>query len=156
MSPLESSLPRSSEICFLCDAMLGRLARYLRMMGYNTLYTEEEDSAILSKLESTPNCVLLTRDKLLCERARWRCFYITSDKIKDQLIQLSLETGIILKLPKVPTRCTLCNGPLEYVGWTRDRELWVCKSCGQPYWKGSHTRRVEAFLKSLREMLSVP
>ena len=143
------------KVCFLCDAMLSKLARYLRMMGFNTIYSEEEDEEILKKGRSE-GCILLTRDKLLCERYGSYCIFLASGRIKDQLLQLALELGLKLSLARPPRRCTLCNAPLRYLGRIGGRELWVCVRCGQHYWYGSHTRRIESFLSSLKSILSVP
>jgi len=130
--------------------MLGKLSRYLRMMGYSVIYTQESDDKILEMLD---DCLLLTRDKHLCERAGWRCIYIASGNIKDQLAQLHLELGLDLRLPPRPSRCSICNSPLAYKGKVKDREIWVCPQCGQPYWYGSHVMRVEAVLGDISQKL---
>ena len=130
--------------------MLGRLARYLRILGYSAVYTQEEDEDILKSLGE---CLLLTRDKGLCERAGSKCVYIASDKLEDQLAQLKLELGIDLTLPERPVRCSLCNAPLVYKGKVGDRELWVCPKCGQPYWYGSHIRNISKLLERINKTL---
>ncbi|HIH90717.1 TPA: hypothetical protein HA337_05265 [Desulfurococcaceae archaeon] len=130
--------------------MLGRLARYLRIMGYSTKYSVEEDEKIL---EGLGDCILLTRDKGLCSKAGPNCVYISSGDLKEQLAQLRLEIGLPLRLPERPLRCSVCNGPLEYVGKVGDRELWRCKVCGQPYWMGSHIKRIKRTLEEVNKTL---
>jgi uncharacterized protein with PIN domain len=135
--------------------MLGKLARYLRILGYDTIFTQEDDLRILNFFKSS-KCVLLTRDKFLCKRAGDRCFFVKSDKLGEQLLQLALEVGICLKLPKRPLRCTLCNSPLMRARYLKDRgEVWKCPKCGQHYWKGSHIRNIEKLLERLRREMAL-
>ncbi len=133
---------------FVCDAMLGKLARFLRVLGYDTLYTQEKDELILKKYKDR---ILLTKDKELCKRFEGHCIYIHSQDVKEQLEELHITLGLPLKMPERPLRCSLCNTELVYVGKTRDRDLWVCPKCGQPYWKGSHTERMERMFRNIRK-----
>ncbi|UXD22415.1 hypothetical protein IPA_04515 [Ignicoccus pacificus DSM 13166] len=135
--------------------MLGKLARYLRILGYDTIFTEEEDNKILDIYRSK-NCVLLTRDKLLCERAGRYCFFIKSSNIGEQLMQLAMDIGVKLCLPKEPIRCTICNAPLTKLGYVEKHGMvWRCPRCGQHYWYGSHIINIEKFLSSTRKRLSL-
>ncbi len=143
--------PTLTEPCFLADAMLGKLARYLRILGYSVIYTQEDDSNIVRDY-SASRCIVLTRDKFLCQRLARNCVYLSSSKVKDQLIELKLKTGIKYRLPIEPKRCSLCNAPLKYLGKVRDREIWVCSKCGQPYWRGSHIIRIERTISEVNAL----
>ncbi|WP_157058742.1 Mut7-C RNAse domain-containing protein [Ignicoccus islandicus] len=140
-----------TEPCFLADAMLGKLTRYLRILGYSAEYTQEEDSKIVQRFKKS-RCIILTRDKFLCQRLPRNCVYVNSIDVKNQLIELKLKTGIRYELPITPKRCSLCNAPLRRIGVMGDREVWVCTKCGQPYWRGSHIRRIENVIREINMM----
>ena len=100
---------------FILDGMLGRLARWLRIAGYDTLYymDMDDDSLIEESLES--NRALLSRDSELIQRAKKRdieAHLIKSEIIHEQLKQVKQEIGLTLN-PSI-SRCPTCNGPLAY------------------------------------------
>lgn len=131
---------------FLLDVMLGKLATYLRMCGYDTAYALdsgiENDDAILA-LAETENRTLLTRDAQLAAQAS-DALLLTERDIEDQLRELR-DAGVDLTLPDRPRRCSACNGcvdrvdkqaPPEHV--PDDVESFRCRDCGQWFWRGSH------------------
>ena len=134
---------------FLCDAMLGKLARYLRMCGYDTAYTldrgAETDGAI-GDLARREDRTLLTRDADLAARTAG-ALLLTERDIEAQLRELG-DAGVSLSLPETPTRCGRCNGALARVDGVAstpddtpdpaETPLWRCVECGQYFWKGSH------------------
>lgn len=142
----------------LLDVMLGRLATYLRMCGYDVEYALdtgegdrtnevdlEDDETILEYVAESDR-LLLTRDRELASRCE-ASVLLTEREISDQLEELS-AAGFDLTLPETPVRCGVCNGSLsamstepdlpEYVPWERLDEVWRCEDCGQFFWKGSH------------------
>lgn len=140
---------------FLADEMVGRLARYLRIVGCDTVYARGlEDDEIVRAAERDAR-VVLTRDRALARRAP-HALLLTSPSIADQW------RAVVRAFPDVPTeptfaRCTVCNGTLRYadpgespggdgrVPWDRVRQglpLYRCEDCGHLYWEGSHTRHV--------------
>ena len=146
---------------FLLDAMLGTLATYLRMCGYDAAYalddgraTEADDELLRSAREE--DRTLLTRDVELADRAGDRGYLLHSREVEDQLRTLR-EAGLTLELAARPTRCGRCNGPLEPFPEDaarpdhapEDRPLWRCRDCGQAFWKGSHWVRVRETLAGL-------
>ncbi|EJN60626.1 Mut7-C RNAse domain-containing protein [Halogranum rubrum] len=150
----------------LLDVMLGKLATYLRMCGYDTMYALDEgvegDDRLLELAEADGR-VLLTRDRQLAGRAD-DAVLLTERDVEDQLCELR-DAGFSLTLDDTPTFCGRCNGPLDSVGGEEsettesttprpdyapdDRPLWRCRECGQFFWKGSHWTDVEARLKEL-------
>ncbi|WP_255150800.1 Mut7-C RNAse domain-containing protein [Halorarius halobius] len=140
---------------FLCDAMCGKLAVYLRMCGYDTAYAldrgVEADDAVLD-LSRAEGRTLLTRDRDLAARAEG--VLLTEREIEGQLRELH-DRGMRLELAE-PTRCGACNGRLQrvdpaastpdYAPDSRDEAVWRCCDCGQCFWKGSHWKRVEKTL----------
>lgn len=146
---------------FLLDVMLGKLAVYLRLCGYDTVYAldrdVEADERIL-ELAEREGRTLLTRDVHLSNRAD-RGFLLTERDPRDQVAELA-AAGLTLEPTDEPVRCGRCNGPLEAVEETdetpdyapdpSDQEQWRCTECGQVFWKGSHWDRMRATLREAR------
>jgi len=135
---------------FIVDMMLGRLARWLRLYGYYTLYGIKEDDEIL-QTAFRENLVLITRDVVLAKRAEKlgvRVFLLHSTSIEDQIRELR-ELGVEFgELFPANARCPKCNGVILPVSrevvkdkvppnvYERYEEFYVCKQCGQIYWPG--------------------
>lgn len=146
---------------FIADAMLGRLARWLRVLGHDTLYDPSLDDRALVDLANRDDRVLLTRDRhLLRELRPRRAVEITHDAPLDQLAALADE----LALPppnELFRRCLVCNTPLSDVPPPEAAELVPpaarvlagpvrrCPTCGRIYWPGSHVRRMTRALASV-------
>ena len=131
----------------LCDHMLGTLAKWLRFMGYDTVYPGPlDDTALLARARSEDR-ILLTRDKELASRSP-NALRIRSDDLEEQVREVA--SGLSLQLVDPLSRCSLCNAlltpvPLEAVKdvvpegvRTRHQEFWQCPSCRKVYWQGSH------------------
>ncbi|SFR37644.1 Mut7-C RNAse domain-containing protein [Halogeometricum limi] len=134
----------------LLDSMLGKLATYLRMCGYDAAYVLDDgpdpgDDAILGRVRCEER-TLLTRDESLAARAR-RSVLLTRRDVTGQLREFE-AAGYPVGLAETPARCGSCNGPVERVAGTDavpayapdpgDEALWRCRDCGQVFWKGSH------------------
>jgi len=148
------SVPR-----FLADVMLGRLARWLRVAGYDTLYLPPTtpDAAIVARAESEGR-VLLTRDRHLLRELRPElALAVTSDVPLEQVAQV-VRSFDLAPPRELFTRCLLCNTFLEIVAADEARPLLPaaarelsgpvrrCPTCGRVYWRGSHARRMQAAL----------
>ena len=147
---------------FLADAMLGRLARWLRAIGCDTaqLPVHVPDTEIVG-LARREDRVLLTRDRhLLRELRPPRGFEVTSDEPLEQLRSVVAAFGIG-KPTAFFTRCLVDNTPLREVAHAdvadrippRARELpgpvFQCATCQRVYWRGSHARRMEHILEEV-------
>ena len=144
----------------LCDAMLGKLATYLRMCGYDAAYALDDgltaDEAVLDRLRDSGR-TLVTRDRSLASRAP-EAVLLTEREIDDQLCELA-AAGFELDLADRPDRCGVCNGLLEavdddertpeYAPDPADIAVWRCVDCGQHFWKGSHWDDVAETLAGL-------
>lgn len=156
---LERKLGVGPELRFFCDAMLGRVARWLRALGYDAAYDPEIEDAELVRRAVEEERVILTRDRKLAEE--WRiegCVVLESD---DPLKSLDiLDRRFDLGWPRpLFRRCLACNVWLEQAPRTaverhapqrlRDRgsEFRRCPSCERLYWEGSHTRRMRRRLE---------
>lgn len=143
---------------FFADAMLGKLARWLRVLGLDTAYDAEIDDHALTERADAEGRVLLTRDRHLVEHLRpRRSVLIRSDVPLDQLRQVvrACDLGPPAELF---TRCPVCNGALrpatiaerEALVPERSRDLpgpvRRCPRCLRVYWLGSHTERMRRTL----------
>jgi uncharacterized protein len=140
------------ELRFVVDAMLGRLAKWLRILGYDTYYDPAWDDAQLVRLARAEERVLLTRDTGLARRPGVCVLLLGSEKLEAQLAQLHEDVGLTVGVPF--TRCPVCNAPLEAI--SRDQawgqvppyifvtqpEFRLCPSCNRFYWRGSHWERM--------------
>ena len=137
---------------FLADHMLGRLARWLRMFGYDTLYPEALPDKELVKIAQIENRILMTRDKTLANSKYVKTILIKSVNINDQLEQIVNDAD--LKIENPFSRCTVCNSLIQKVEKETVRdyvppkvydycdEFWRCLDCSKVYWKGSHWEKI--------------
>jgi uncharacterized protein with PIN domain len=132
----------------LADGMLGRLAKWLRLLGYDTAYDNAAADPDLARRARVEGRVLLTRDRELAARRGLRTLLIQSEVLEEQVREVQDALG----LPPNPalSRCAVCNTVLEpvspedvaervppYVLRTQ-REFRRCPSCGRVYWPGTH------------------
>ncbi|WKE67007.1 Mut7-C RNAse domain-containing protein [Gallaecimonas kandeliae] len=147
-----------NEPLFLADAMLGRLARWLRVLGLDTAFDPALSDAQLVAKANREGRWLLTRDAALLAELRPRLGrYVYSQKPLEQLEEVI--RGFNLAKPKALfRRCLICNGLLAFATEEQVRQLappsaqalggafLYCRHCGRLYWPGSHTRRMEETL----------
>jgi len=98
---------------FIVDGMLGRLAKWLRILGYDTAYFPHLDDNQLVRLARAEGRLLLTRDRGLARRRGLRCLLIENDHLEEQLGQILAELALTAEHPF--SRCPLCNTPLQKV-----------------------------------------
>jgi uncharacterized protein with PIN domain len=136
----------------LCDHMLGSLAKWLRIFGFDTLYpdamTNDDDILRIAKTETR---LLISRDKELISRGKKAKLDVLELQTTNLDEQLALVlTHLPINRTQVLTRCTLCNTPLisvekkaikthvpPKVFETRD-QFWFCSVCDKYYWMGTH------------------
>jgi uncharacterized protein len=144
---------------FVCDVHLGKLARNLRLMGYDTAYqTDVEDNALL-QISQKERRVLLTRDIgiLKNNRAMRAAFIYAIDQ--DKQWKEVIERFTLRKWIKPFSRCLECNGVIKRIAKTKVETLlppkvkqyydvfWQCMSCQKVYWHGSHYEKLVKLLK---------
>ena len=97
---------------FAADCMLGTLAKWLRILGYDAFYRNRIEDGELVELARAEGRVVLTRDRRLTERRRARPFVlIASDRPEEQIRQLIAEIGLELREERLLSRCLPCNTP---------------------------------------------
>jgi uncharacterized protein len=155
-----------SEARFVADVHLGRLAAYLRMLGFDTLYPEDYRDEELARISSEENRILLTRDRGLLKRGKVRYgYFVQGTQPWGQLAEVLKRYDLLGEAMRYQ-RCTNCNGLLNLVDKApiadqlppKVREQYndfrLCDACGKIYWKGSHYEQMEAFLKQMGENAS--
>lgn len=129
---------------FICDVMLGKLGRWLRMFGYNTIIAvaKESDKELLQKA-SLSGRIILTRDKSV--KRKGITYYVESKDLEGQLKDVISHFNLKINFPK-NTRCPVCNGILEKTEkgpeGIKSDVFWKCQDCGKYYWKGSHWDKI--------------
>nr|WP_267647180.1 Mut7-C RNAse domain-containing protein [Halolamina litorea] len=142
----------------MLDVMLGKLATYLRMCGYDTAYALDhgiEADDVIHDLAGAEDRTLLTRDEQLAQRTDG-ALLLTEREVEGQLRELR-DAGVALSLPEQPARCAACNGRVGAVDAGGERPEHVpdgvqpyrCRDCGQWFWKGSHWADVRETLAAL-------
>ena len=149
---------------FIADIMVGRLARYLRIAGYDVFYSNKaDDDEILEKARKEKR-IVLTRDTMMLKRRDFTrgilmSAYIDDDCLDKQLLQV--KELFDLKLEPNLIRCLECNTLLEmvekdglkgkvppYVFRTRDNFRY-CPVCRKYYWRGTHFDYMENYFSNL-------
>ncbi len=147
---------------FLATRELGRLSRWLRLMGFDTAYAAAGTTragVILQALQEER--VLLTRDKRFFPYRGMRTIRVASEKVDEQLAQVLRDSRARADAKTFYTRCLKCNTPLEeiekegikqrvppHVFKTVD-EFVRCAVCDQIFWAGTHLKLAEDFLKTV-------
>ena len=156
------------ELKFITDGMLGKLTRWLRMLGHDVEYYKSLDDEELVDRAKIENRILLTRDLKLYQRAVPQgaiAFLVEGHTEAKKLAQLSKRFNFKLEINVTVSRCPKCNTPIESVSKEEviDRipkatalyynEFWKCPSCEQIYWRGAHWKRIEKTLREAKETL---
>jgi uncharacterized protein len=147
---------------FVADVHLGRLARYMRMLGFDTLYKNNIDDDEIVNISVDEKRTILTRDRNILKRSVvTHGYFVRNIKIKKQLIEIlnrfNLENQI-----KEFTRCIECNTILEPISKEEIIDklplkvsesqgfFSICPGCKKIYWKGTHHHKMNAFIQSFK------
>jgi len=148
---------------FILDVHLGKLAKYLRMLGFDTLYENDYDDPEIIERAKTDGRIILTRDLgILKNSAVTRGYWLRSKDSREQLKEVMARFNLRGAVSPF-TRCMECNGTMEKVDKSSIEErlepktkryfdeFFRCSSCGKIYWKGSHFERMKKLVKELTE-----
>jgi uncharacterized protein with PIN domain len=152
--------PPQNEPRFALDGHLGRLARHLRMLGFDAWYRRDADDEELAVVSHAEDRILLTRDRALLRRGLVvRGRYVRSDRPTEQLREL-VDRYALATTARPFTRCLRCGGRLEAVDRERVldrlepltrryfREFARCPGCDRVYWQGSHHARMSRVVEA--------
>lgn len=161
------------EPIFLADDMVGKLTRWLRIMGFDVAAAGQVDDNDLVRRALDEDRVLLTRHGRLLDqitakdlkprRGELRWIVLKSPSYLDQIDQVLEENGLRIDPDRLFTRCLVCNSPLEpaskeeVAGEVPEftysiQESYVrCRTCNKVFWPGTHTDRILAKLRNLKQ-----
>ncbi len=145
----------------LIDAMLGKLARWLRLMGFDAAYLPDVDDIVLVRHARAEGRLVITRDHGLAARRGVEALLIDSQDLEGQLDEVLTALGT--PPPDATPRCTLCNEPLvalsrdaaeervpPYV-WRNQDTFSQCPLCRRVYWPGTHWDAIQEQVARWRE-----
>jgi hypothetical protein len=163
ISPLHRLRPRPLRTPrFVADVHLGTLARFLRLLGFDTLYGHGLDDAALAAITSGEKRILLTRDVgLLKRKAVVRGQWLRSRDPEQQVREI-VEALHLKRMFRPFTRCMACNGNLVAIArkevvdlvpprvYRRFRSFSQCRECRRVFWRGTHVLRLQRLVVRLR------
>jgi hypothetical protein len=162
-------LKTESKPTFFVDAMLGNIARKLRLLGYDSQYFSDIDDEKLIDLARKEKRIVISKDEELIKKAQKlgiRTVHITK---KDEIEQF-FEIINVINLKRIQingdtARCPKCNSLTESVDKVMNKEkipqgvlksndkFWICKYCNQIYWEGTHIKNLQEFVGKVNERL---
>lgn len=162
ISPVMRLRPRPlRETRFVVDVHLGKLARHLRMLGFDTAYDREWDNAMLIDLSLGQKRIVLTRSlELLKQKRVTHGYWLRHHEPKQQLREVLCALDLY-KQVQAFTRCMDCNGSIQKADkavirdrvdpdiFQRFKEFNQCRDCGKVYWHGSHHERMQQLIRKL-------
>lgn len=154
---------------FLVDAMLGNIAKKLRLLGYDSEFSSNmNDDELILKAEKE-NRIIITKDELLSCQARKKnvpLVHVTKNNEVEQLIQIHKNLVLAKSvISGTKARCTICNGQLDSIDKNQvtakvpdgvleqTDHFWKCSKCDRIYWEGSHIKNLQKFVIGLNEKL---
>jgi uncharacterized protein with PIN domain len=144
--------------------MLGKLSRFLRFLGYDTLYRRQESVKEMLDVSSEENRIVLTKSEeiiRMCTKRNIDKFLISDDGIIEQLSELKDNLTLELDYPPLRLRCSVCNGELKKrakeeilakipEGTAKNYDdFWQCMNCSKIYWMGSHWQDIKKTLSKI-------
>lgn len=164
ISPLQHLRARPLRVTrFMVDVNLGKLARRLRMLGFDTAYSNCLQDAEIVDIAVREHRIILTRDRrLLFRKVVTHGYWVRSDDPDTQLVEVMQRLDLASQVQPL-RRCLACNGKIESVEreqvWSRlepltrryYREFYRCSSCNKVYWEGSHVEHMSDVIRRLIE-----
>ena len=162
-APLRHNKPEPlHEFRFVLDVHLGRLASYLRLLGFDTLYRNDYDDVTLASVSVNEHRILLTCDRqLLMRKGITYGYFVRTRQLQQQLLEVLSHFDLYDKQQPF-TRCMHCNGKIQQVDkkeietrlLTKTKEYYdeffQCESCRKIYWKGSHYQKMQDMIDKIR------
>ena len=148
---------------FVLDGHLGKLARHLRMMGFDALWREDYSDEEILRIQAAERRVVLSRDRALLKDPRLgEGYWVQASGPKEQAREVLSRFDLFSRIDPF-TVCLECNGKIAAVkkeeildrieDETREvfDEFFICRDCRKIYWKGSHYDRMMEFIRELQK-----
>jgi len=146
---------------FIATNELGRLSRWLRILGFDTVYQRKYNIGSLIITALREDRFILTRKKTKIGDLEKRTLILKSEKLEEQIKEVIEKLNLKIDRDEMFTRCTICNSKLievekekisslipPYVYKTQEK-FYFCNNCNKAYWQGSHWGNVSNALKKL-------
>ncbi|MCS7180970.1 MAG: Mut7-C RNAse domain-containing protein [bacterium] len=146
---------------FITDGMCGGLARWLRLIGYDTLYLNTSRKIEIIRIAEKENRIVLTKDKKLAENYPEIVFYIEGENTYTQFEEVIKKFNLEIKEKNLFKRCSICNTELERIEkekvknfvpeyvYIKKEEFAICKKCNKIYWEGDHCKYIRERLRKI-------
>jgi len=146
---------------FICDEMLGSMAKWLRILGYDTKYVKNMRDEEIAKIAREEERILLTRDKKLASKFK-NSIYLENNGLKNQLRRIIKELALEIDDKNLLTRCIICNEKIEKIDkekvkgmvpehvYESHEEFYICPKCKRIYWIGTHFKNMKRFIESIK------
>jgi uncharacterized protein len=164
-------MQRNKEYSFMADAMLGKIARKLRMFGFDTIYDPNIDDMDILDSSKNKGRIVLTSDRMLFKRCKKKGIdtILTYKETEiENLVTIFSSLNIkSINSQKVPFLCTSCNGLIETIS---DKNLikydipvrllhsnkifYKCTNCRKIYWRGSHMEQISFLINEINIKLT--
>ncbi len=148
---------------FVVDKMLGRLAKWLCILGYDCVYFRQDKKIELVYISLRGDRIILTRNTRLAKKKNLKLLFIKSELIKDQLEQVIKHFNLRIDQSEILTRCLICNEKLKIVKkelikdkipayvYDTQEEFAKCLVCNKIYWKGTHWDNIIEDLQKIQK-----
>jgi len=155
---------------FIVDAMLGKLATWLRLTGHDTIYSTKMEDEDLLRIAKEQERVLLTSDAILASRGESMNIEVmlVRGSVDDEVASVFLRFGISPEADPATSRCTKCNGDLTHISEdekekVRDlifeqtfdyyNEFWFCKYCKSVYFRGAQWKNIDEYMERIGDLI---
>ena len=152
---------------FFVDAMLGHIARKLRLLGFDSEYFADIDDSKLIEKAQTECRTIISRDHDLVQRAKKKgipTIYVSKEDKFEQFLEIIKAAGLeIKKISGDTARCTKCNAETFRIDKSKIKtqiqprvleqndSFWQCEKCSQIYWEGTHIKNLQKFVDMLKQ-----
>lgn len=163
-------IEKENTVLFFLDAMLGNIAKKLRLLGYDSKYYVEINDNDLLNMAKIENRIIVSKDKMLIHRSEKRgikSILITKEDEIGQFLEIIRHENLkISQINGDTARCPKCNSETKEIEkniikekiperiFTINERFWICESCNQIYWEGTHIRNLQKFVSEINERLS--
>jgi uncharacterized protein with PIN domain len=156
---------------FIVDAMLGKLATWLRLTGHDTFYSTKMHDDELLRIALEQQRVLLTSDATLARRAKEAGVEVmlVRGSVDEEVASVFLRFGIKPEADPARSRCTKCNGELVHINkdekeriedlipertYNYYEEFWLCKYCKSVFFRGGQWVNIDAYMERIAELIT--
>ncbi len=148
---------------FIADCMLGKLSRWMRILGFDVLYMKEDDETILENAERERRIILTKDTRMGNKKFKGKIYFVQNEGWKEQLREV-IDRFSLSKKIRPFTRCPYCNIPLKTVKkervkylvpsfiYNQKNDFSFCKKCEKVFWEGTHLEDMEKKVNSILKL----